>query len=326
MIDHSGSRSRQSRIYSVSRALRTLVLFIVGGAWLSLPVPVHAFSGERKQPNGSECAQPSTDSLQAQSGLWRRLDGPFADGILSLLTLKDGRILAGTIQQIFVSTDRGGTWNLCSTPGARVTCLKADTKGNILALAGSGLNQAMVSSDKGDSWRTLRVNGDSLWPEIIFSENGSLLVGGRTRVLYYSGDVGKTWSKARIPAGVGKFQTVGFTRDRQAITITDRKEILCSKDDGLSWRAIGTEYPYGFLTVRILENGDFLVVMGNGWLYKSSDQGKTWTENRDVDFHLPFVDLGEGHFLAASKTRGLMESSDHGNTWRSLWPAGDRYC
>ena len=255
-----------------------------------------------------------------QNTLWKALNGPFADDVLSVLTLSNGRILAGTTRGLFVSTDRGTGWVESYHPDLSVKSLRRDKAGTIVGVVGSGLYRAVASSDEGTTWRTLQVRSDSVWSRIFVSESGSLLFKDKSDSMYHTSDLGTTWSNVKVPGGAGKIYAIGFERDGQAITVTDKKKILISKDDGRSWTAIGTEYPYVIQTIHILDNGEFFVIMGSGWTYKSADRGKSWTEKRDTDFGELFVNLSGGHLLAMSKSKGLMESRDHGNSWSSLGP------
>jgi photosystem II stability/assembly factor-like uncharacterized protein len=309
---------RQNMIDRIRLTLSGTLRLIVAGGCSCILVALWGCSGKGDQRRTDVFLQSAQASETSQHSLWKSLNGPLSEDVLSVLVLKDGRILAGTHERIVVSTDRGVSWFVAGTPGVPVTSLTNAPGGRIIAVAGSGLQRVVISSDQGITWRTLRLRGDTLWAQVFSSENGSLIFGDRKGMLYHTDTFGDTCSIARIPAGSGKLHAIGFERDREAIMVTDKKKILISHNDGLSWSATGTEYPYGISTVHILENGEYLVIMGNGWLYKSADRGKTWTENRALDFRGAFLNLGDGHLLAASMTRGLMESRDFGKTWESL--------
>jgi photosystem II stability/assembly factor-like uncharacterized protein len=197
--------------------------------------------------------------------------------------------------------------------------MKQDQNGNVIARVGSGNHWSIVSIDSGFTWRPILINGDSIALRIFLSENGLVLFQNKKEEWYHTGDYGNTWQEVKMPKNLGKiYNTIGFEKDKQAVTITDKRNILYSKDDGRSWTSTGTKFAYGYNAIRILDNGDFLVIMGDGNIYRSKDRGATWMEERNENLGALLENAGRGHLIVMCPSKGLLESLDYGKTFKNL--------
>ncbi len=111
---------------------------------------------------------------------------------------------------------------------------------------------------------------------------------------------------------------MGFGQNEQAFIITDKKRILISNDDGRVWSDIGAQYPYVAQVINALDNGDFVVIMGDGNIYRSKDRGANWSIGEKAHLNEILIDLGRGHLFVCSNNSGLLESFDYGNSFSSL--------
>lgn len=257
-------------------------------------------------------------SADSDQSFWTNLVGPLTDDILSVLATSHGTILAGTGHSIVRSSDHGLTWSQSYSPVPPVGTIKLHFSGAIIAVVGNGLQRAVVSSDEGKTWRPITMNNDSIWARVFVTEAGCVILQDESGAMYHSRDLGKNWYPVKIPNNVGRLFDPSFESNGEAITVTDKKKLLYTKDDGRTWRNLGTQFPYGYLSIRLLDNRDFFLIQGSGSTFRSKDSGATWAETRGRNLRGLLVNRHLGHLYVASETEGLLESFDYGRTWRNL--------
>ncbi len=244
------------------------------------------------------------------SDSWTALSG--VTGVYSLLS--DPRnpetLYAGTSHGVLKSTDGGSTWEGVNTglpkgspAWAQVLAIDSVNPSIIYVQKWQGL---FKSSDGGQSWSVLNALGADFQIQKLFIDpNHATLYAGLGPGLYKSTDGGKTWHT--VPAtGV-----TGYCCD------------LLSFDPATS-----TLYARGGID-PIQNPGHY------GSIYKSTDQGNTWTPagsgfpddagTRLVPdpispgtIYAPYVQFG---WLGAPPVSGLMKTTDGGESWRPVQPA-----
>jgi hypothetical protein len=104
-----------------------------------------------------------------------------------------------------------------------------------------------------------------------------------------------------------------------------------TKDAGLRWQEVKTEFKVKVGPPRRLKNGELLIaggVFSSPELHASADEGKTWQKRSDFKLDQHLTVLPSGLLLAASRgTFGLFDiavSKDDGKTWRVEYSNFDR--
>ncbi|MBI2367033.1 MAG: glycosyl hydrolase [Deltaproteobacteria bacterium] len=221
------------------------------------------------------------------------------------------KLLVGTVRGIFSFLKQGGNWNRQETmlPDQHISAIIFEHSSQTL-FAGSYNGAIFASSDNGKNWQQ-RNQG------IVDKEIYSLAiqwVGGRPRVyagtqpahLYYSDDLGKSWTELpslRQVPGVEKWTFPGPPHQAHVKSIT-----FHPKDPDIIHVAV--------------EVGGFL---------RTTDGGKTWTtiDNINPDAHrvlIPQNDPGKLYGTAPTTNcgpetvAGFCVSDDGGTSWKSMTP------
>lgn len=160
-----------------------------------------------------------------------------------------------------------------------------------------------------------------IWVEA--SSNG-LVFFGIAQGTFRSPDNGDTWTPMSIgPAGTYIREMVIAPNGH---LFANGDSIYRSVDDGLTWAGIAT-WPLTYAPDFLVVDDDGVLFAGPSWpavLYKSADEGDTWTSTATPDIIRSLVD-GPADTLYAGAGSGmtgsLLRSEDGGATWTALNPA-----
>jgi photosystem II stability/assembly factor-like uncharacterized protein len=249
-------------------------------------------------------------------GPWTRLgDGLGGREVLSL-AMRDGSVLAGTDDGIFVRVPRSSTWTRLPTRvdglemHPRVVCLVALPSMRLLAATSDGI---LRSADGGRSW-TLGTSGEAFCVAQSGVEH-NLVVAATRSGFFRSTDGGDTWTRA-APAldGVTPHQLSFIPSDDRVLLATTTSGLFRSVDQGSTWQRLSGGIPHSDLTGlavhpdgRTIYASDFT----RGGIFRSVDAGTTWTRMpteglaSDRVWALALDPSAPEHVFAASAAGGL---------------------
>ena len=107
------------------------------------------------------------------------------------------------------------------------------------------------------------------------SYNGVSYTGISNGELHKSSDKGITWSKIDIQTS--EITTLYFLNEQTGYFSNFENQFLKTQDGGLNWETLGN-IPIPFNDIIFLEN-DLGYGVGNNFIYKTKDGGKTWTKD-----------------------------------------------
>ena len=270
--------------------------------------------------------------LRAQEILWEQTAGPVGRTVNALVASEPGHIVAGTDSGVFISSDRGQTWN-------RTTSGEESPVVHDLAFGDNGLLYAgtdrglLRSTDYGYSWSSpTQLSGQ---PEdvndIALLSDGTLLVGvvvlqSQFGAIFRSTDNGESWSSASSGL-IGGDHTLDFALSEEKVYVaTDGGGIIGYNvlylwdDEEQEWRLSGTVPPQLQVTALVLrEEGELFVGTSIGVL-RSTDGGATWQSAGLWPLAVRTLTEGSNGTLYASTTHpipgeSLYRSTDNGTTW-----------
>jgi photosystem II stability/assembly factor-like uncharacterized protein len=193
--------------------------------------------------------------------------------ILSIVML-DSRILAGTWNGFFQSTDEGTTWNVFSPTGIPEdieiwsivminNTLFAGTTGNIYK-----------SSDNGNTW-TETSSGIATDARItsIVASGDYIFAGSAANGIFKSADSGESWTAVNYDlTDTHISQLVALDNRLFAVTLTG---VFISDNSGSSWAADLSDLRS--INCLVAVNGNLIAGTDNNGAYLSVDKGVTWT-------------------------------------------------
>jgi hypothetical protein len=267
-----------------------------------------------------------------------------------------GVVYYGTDHGMFVSSDHGSSWTQ-GTGFANfdvamwdVAVSAADTS-RIYALANNGsttVSNLYVSTNGGASWTLLAsgVDAERVVPDVQ-NVNAIYLYGLSAHAVYKSADGGHTFtpSDSGMPSGSsssGQLLLSGPTGNLFQLPLASNVFLTGIGDLGIfrsanttqTWALssngfsafVGMALAYDAQTPSTVYFGG----TNGGGIWKSTDNGLTWTNLSQSSIHALAVDpFNSAHIIAADFTKGLIDSVDSGSTWQTVTalptPTGTAY-
>ncbi len=256
--------------------------------------------------------------------------------------------ISGFINKLYKSTDQGASWAEVSTTGlADLGNVHSLTiSGNKMILGGMNVNSAngakiYTSTDNGASW-TLSMTGYDITyspADFVTADNGDVYVNGvkydngisgYINKLFKSTDQGASWSEVSTSGlnDLGNVLSIEISGNKMILsgqnvvtTNADFGKIYTSSDNGSTWNLsiTGFDESYSASDFITADNGDVYVngvKYDNGIsgfinkLYKSSNQGASWTEVTTTGL----TDLGNVHSVTISGNKMILGGMDVNST------------
>jgi len=223
---------------------------------------------------------------------------------------------------IYRSTDSGATWSIVDSefkPNVFSLC----QIGSVL-IAGTDTSGLFVSRDNGVSW-TRSITGMASAQIRGMTSTPSGLLASTAIGTYYTADDGSHWA---LPDSLTSF---GILTSSDSYPFILDGNIARSPDNS-SHVLVDTNFPYnidrptdGPGATSILQIGDTILAAGGYGVYRTTDQGKTWTDaNQGLPFSWmgPFARVGSDIVIGVSSDpffsdpgSGLYRSTNNGFSW-----------
>jgi photosystem II stability/assembly factor-like uncharacterized protein len=255
--------------------------------------------------------------------------------VYALAATSDDKILAGTSSGLFYSTNAGEKWQnyKFELSRCRVLAIEIDINEVIYAAVEnytSGIDSAYIfkSEDNGVTWKKLFQK----WGEIsslALSSQGYIVAGTKGLGVFISKDEGVTWKAINNGIDHINVYSVFFSKeDDLFIGAAETKsfcEVLKSKDMGVSWVVVddnGTQYVHDFIQ---LDNGDIFYGSNKYGVTRSTNQGNTWSYERDSEIRegaQAFAKDHLGNYYYGGDDGWLLKSKDDCKLWELVGITG----
>ena len=271
----------------------------------------------------------------ADNGLTWEYAGKPATYINNLLITAEGHLFVGANSGLFHSTDNGENW--VSIPafsgketfalGAGNGCLFVRTD-NLVAPYQTKIHR---SSDDGLTWEEIGFPGFCCPLEFAFNQNGHLFTFTFSGIVLKSVDNGDTW--AEIQAGMANGPVTGLGANKTGLLAAALwcEGIALSTDQGETWENQKTLLEQMAACPRDISVNDSGHIFAFGWqlgpmgLFRSLNEGDTWSPLNVPSFRMaPFIN-GSGHLFVGGYEGNVWHSVDNGDTWSPLGPGIESY-
>ncbi|MBI3195078.1 MAG: T9SS type A sorting domain-containing protein [Ignavibacteriae bacterium] len=248
---------------------------------------------------------------------WQQTNGP-GGGTVNCFGSNSERLFVGTFSGIYSTTNMGDRWMFMGLPNKFVKTLLVQDS---IIMAGTIGHGAFISSDAGSTWSSV---DSSLQDEYIyeFCTTDSGIFAATSKSIYLSKNQGDSWNV--VFSGTMVQQVMKITSfDNTLFAVVVNLGVLRSTDFGAHWDTIQT-LPS---SIKSFCNKDTVIFAGGefGSIYRSTDNGITWTSNSTSMSNCyvnSLEELGGILFAAAvnmnSYGGNIFRSFDDGVTWDTM--------
>lgn len=199
--------------------------------------------------------------------------------------------------------------------------LDAARAGNTFVAVGER-GHVVLSSDGGNTWRQAQIPTRALLTAVTFADAKNGWAVGHDSVILHTGDGGSTWTLQRsAPEEETPYLDVWFADAKRGFAIGAYGACSKTDDGGATW----VDHPvsdedFHLNQIARSSNGKLYIAAEAGNVFRSDDDGETWTPLTlpyDGSFFgvLPL----EGDTVLVFGLRGhLLRSEDAGATWRAI--------
>jgi hypothetical protein len=285
---------------------------------------------QKKWASGDETLLQSTD----HGATWAPLSEPAIGQRISALSAKGNRIVAATWNDEwdYSTTDRGNSWTRLGRERVNLNVSSLAFCGPYLIAGGTSTDGGIdISSDNGSTW-TRVTNGSDAQIEYLAVNSPYVFASGNG--MWVSTDCGLTWATRNTGLRSGTPYLGAMAMVNGKLFVAENggywgDSVFVSSDRGSSWRPAGRLGWSLYVPVSsLLTEGGALFAgtgdplgRGNG-IWKSTDDGKTWTQTVTGLGDSVVLDLAasRGTIFAGTQDKGVFASTDAGESWM---PASD---
>ena len=259
--------------------------------------------------------QPVAYAIETEAGLF---------SASTLLSQKNGSLIASNSLSVFQSTDNGNSWIEIKDGihSLHVNSILIDHKDTIFA--GTASQGIYRSDDFGQTWSSINEGLPELAiTQLGLHESGVLFAGLQTEGLFQSNDGGNSWISVNdgITEGPGAQQIDAISVLKEAIYISTNNytTVYKSINLGQSWERI-TE---GLIPIdHVLEiTKNQFIAKGGGGLIRSEDGGNSWIRiNNGIGLSdvVSIQSDESGELFVATYRSGVFSSLNSGDDWSNM--------
>ncbi len=233
----------------------------------------------------------------------------------------NGELFAHDVQrgQLFRRDEFSGVWNPITLPASVAPIFQIRPLGGALyATPGFATGELFRSTDGGDTWQQLPVDGPGQLPTdtyALFGESTSSIFVQTSfgQRVWRSQDGGATWTNIS-PAQVSRFFNIG-----QELYQINGNRLLRSVDQGVTWTATAVVLNGRNISTGVAIGSTLLAAAGRE-VFRSTTQGATWVDGTNSISAAVLKDLvsdGATLYSAGVEFEGVFRSTDDGVTWQS---------
>jgi len=305
------------------KAIATLFVFFV-----LFSIPLHSQWVECPRPTGGDVRSivifGNTLIAALSDGVYRSTDNGKSWTLVGLQNLGAQSVFVhGTtvfaslyggpkMGEIHRSMDGGTTWNKINfDPQIPVLCFGAIGSTLFTGTKSAGIYR---STDNGDTWT--QVKGGVTNVTSIAATTNTLFAATELGV-YASANLGETWAKITSvnPYPFASIATIGDT----IFALPKNVGSICrSTDEGISWQEVNFEIsPNQTSYSTIVVVGTSLFVGGKDGMYRSMDNGNTWSvANTGIESEeIQTIAVIGAQIVVGTKKMGCYRSIDNGEHW-----------
>jgi len=240
-------------------------------------------------------------------------------------------ILTKTNHEVWKSVDNGVTWDVVNSTFSANNLYSGtfDSQGNIYVSAGSTTGKIFKSADNGVTWTNIaNVSlGASATTKGMASNstNGLFLVSGGGYV-YSSINSGATWNLLNSSYGRTSDAVHMFSDELNNLYIVtnSNKEVWKSVDNGITWGVVNSTFSPNYLLMGQSDSaGNIYAISTLDKVYKSSNQGVTWTLSSDFNGASTNDAKGITHFLGLTNLSFQARNCSTSNCAYGIWQTVD---
>lgn len=232
------------------------------------------------------------------------------------------RLLAGTNDSLFLTTDRGDTWDQwndgLSARNVKAIALRAGGAGYYIAT-----NQGVYRSSGTQSWQrigagTLPDNVDAL----VIDPAGRLFAGAWNGISVSSDD-GSTWTRSNAGLADSTIVALATGSAGSVFASTQNEGVFRSTDGGSTWESVnnGWNKPQLYTLRSDRATGALYAGSTSDGVFRTTDDGATWSQcNAGLPPVSPLGVLsvfpnGSGEVFLGTSDNGVFRSTDGGLSW-----------
>ncbi|MFA7418564.1 MAG: T9SS type A sorting domain-containing protein [Melioribacteraceae bacterium] len=224
------------------------------------------------------------------------------------------KIVVSTYTDILISSNNGDSWQKITPVNNQGDVRGLGYDGTYLYATIVGVGVAR-SNDEGLTWT---ISSSGISDKVIltlFATSNKLFIGTNTGGVFSSTDKGSTWQEANTGI-TNKNGIRSFAINGTSLFVASYFDgVYQSIDNGLTWSKNG-----GLSTSsvrRIFSFGTNLFVSTDAGIYKSTNQGTSWSAANNgitTNYSNNFVGVGNNLFVAVTG-RGIYKSVNNGDQW-----------
>ncbi|HEY6170792.1 MAG TPA: T9SS type A sorting domain-containing protein, partial [Candidatus Kapabacteria bacterium] len=260
---------------------------------------------------------------------WSVSDTFAVDKLLSpYLAAYASRLWIASRESLYYTSDRFATLHEASPPpGTRTGYSLTATKNGLLHSSYEG--GAHLSFDTARTWTYIQEKVTPRAMSNVWVKDDLLIAGSESGILMCSTNNGNSWNRSfhsnPIDNRSNQFNALFALGDSLFVTTDKDHHIIRSGDNGMTWTTNQKEFPWS-VTLDMVGN-DMIwvaVTLFNGYMYRSTDRGASWTliEGEYTASRFSEILLHDSTFFLAWHDTGLLRSNADATAFERLTDVG----